>query len=107
MARYTDIDAILSKLPDDLPYKDSVKRVLMQAPEADVISLPCKVGDEVWAIKTYNNGKRMPMQGTVHEIYFIDKRMTPCIVVKSITRGKWGEKVFATFEEAERACELL
>lgn len=37
MPRYKDIDAILKKLPDDLPYKASVKRVLMQAPEADVV----------------------------------------------------------------------
>jgi hypothetical protein len=36
MARYIDTDALLSKLPDDLPYKSSVKRVLMQAQEADV-----------------------------------------------------------------------
>lgn len=37
MARYVDVEALLSKLPDDLPYKASVKRVLMQAPTADVV----------------------------------------------------------------------
>ena len=37
MARYADIDTILNELPDDLPYKASVKRVLMQAPEANVV----------------------------------------------------------------------
>jgi hypothetical protein len=36
MERYIDADALLSKLPDDLPYKASVKRVLMQAPTAHV-----------------------------------------------------------------------
>lgn len=36
MAQYKDIDEILKKLPDDLPYKASVKRVLIQAPTADV-----------------------------------------------------------------------
>ena len=36
MARYIDADALLSRLPDDLPYKASVKRVLVQAPTADV-----------------------------------------------------------------------
>ena len=35
--RYIDADALLSKLPDDLPYKASVKRVLIQAQEADVV----------------------------------------------------------------------
>ncbi len=38
MAQYKDIDRILNKMPEDLPYKASVKRVLMQAPEADVVS---------------------------------------------------------------------
>ena len=37
MSRYTDVDALLNELPDDLPYKASVKRVLMQAPTADVV----------------------------------------------------------------------
>ena len=37
--RYIDADALLSRLPDDLPYKASVKRVLMQAPTADVVEV--------------------------------------------------------------------
>lgn len=37
MAQYKDIDKILNKLPDDLPYKASVKRVLIQAPTEDVV----------------------------------------------------------------------
>lgn len=36
MAKYIDADSLLNNLPDDLPYKASVKRVLMQAPEADI-----------------------------------------------------------------------
>ena len=36
MSRYIDAEALLNKLPDDLPYKGSVKRVIMQAPTADV-----------------------------------------------------------------------
>ena len=36
--RLVDADWILNHLPDDLPYKDSVKRVLLQAPEVDVKS---------------------------------------------------------------------
>ena len=39
MARYIDADALLNMLPDDLPYKASVKRVLMQAPTADVVEV--------------------------------------------------------------------
>lgn len=36
MNRYIDANALLNRLPDDLPYKASVKRVLIQAPIADV-----------------------------------------------------------------------
>lgn len=39
MARYIDADKLLHSLPDDLPYKASVKRVLMQADEADVVEV--------------------------------------------------------------------
>ncbi len=39
MSRYVDADALLKKLPDDLPYKASVKRVLIQAPTADVVEV--------------------------------------------------------------------
>lgn len=39
MSRYIDADALLSNLPNDLPYKASVKRVLIQAPSADVVEV--------------------------------------------------------------------
>lgn len=35
--RLFDADALLRALPDDLPYKGSVRRVLMQAPEVDAV----------------------------------------------------------------------
>lgn len=35
--RYIDADKVLQCLPDDLPYKASVKRVLIQALPADVV----------------------------------------------------------------------
>ena len=38
MSRYIDADALLQSLPDDLPYKASVKRVLIQARTADVVA---------------------------------------------------------------------
>ena len=37
--RYIDADALLERLPDDLPYKGSVKRVLMQAPAVEWVSV--------------------------------------------------------------------
>lgn len=37
MAEYIDRESLLKHLPDDLPYKASVKRVLMQPLAADVV----------------------------------------------------------------------
>lgn len=37
MARYINVNELLNNLPDDLPYKASVKRVLIQAPTANVV----------------------------------------------------------------------
>lgn len=47
--RYIDADALLQRLPDDLPYKGSVKRVLIQAPTADVVpkSEVAKIFEEI------------------------------------------------------------
>jgi rubrerythrin len=39
MSRYIDADKLLNSLPDDLPYKASVKRVLTQAPTADAVEV--------------------------------------------------------------------
>ena len=49
MTDYIERD-LWKSLPDDLPYKASVKRVLMQAPAADVVP---------WAwLEAYADGKR-------------------------------------------------
>lgn len=66
-----------------------------------VIVLPCKVGDEVWGIRSYH-GVKHPQQGRVDEMYFTsDMRLN--IRVKHICIGNWGEKIFLTREEAEAA----
>ena len=36
--RYINVDKTLKRLPNDLPYKASVKRVLIQAPTEEVVS---------------------------------------------------------------------
>ena len=53
--RYVDVNKLLNRLPDDLPYKASVKRVLTQAPEADVVEVRhgewlLPLTDEPWRI---------------------------------------------------------
>lgn len=39
MMRLIDADAVLRSLPDDLPYKESVRRVLMQAATVDAVQV--------------------------------------------------------------------
>lgn len=63
--------------------------------------LPCKIGDTVWGIRRYK-GIKHPQQGVVSEMYFLPG-MSLQIVVKHICRGGFGEKIFLTREEAERA----
>ena len=63
--------------------------------------LPCRVGDEVWAIRKLNGGNKVPKRGKVSEMYYIDEAMRLCIVVKGVSRGEWGKVVFPSYEEAE------
>lgn len=80
-----------------------VKRALQDAPAVDAVSLPCKIGDRVWAIRNYK-GVRHPQESIVNEMFFTpDMRLI--IVVKCIARGEWGETVFGTYEECQRAIE--
>lgn len=65
------------------------------------IELPCKIGDTVWAIR-YFHSRLTPQKGIVSEMYFT-RDMKLHITVKYVGRGIWGEKIFATREEAEAA----
>ena len=55
MSRYIDADKLLTSLPNDLPYKASVKRVLILAPTADVVEVvrckDCKLCRHCYPIK--------------------------------------------------------
>lgn len=55
MAKYIDADKVLQCLPDDLPYKASVKRVLIQAPTADVVEV-CRC-EKCTSYEPHGNGK--------------------------------------------------
>lgn len=65
------------------------------------VELPCKIGDVVWAIR-YFHCRLIPQEGTVSEMFFT-KEMKLLIRVKYVGCGHWGEKIFATREEAEAA----
>lgn len=66
---------------------------------ANFVELPCKIGDEVYCIRTYNGHKSHAQKGKVVEMYFADD-MRLVIHIKHIGRGFWGDRVFATEEEA-------
>lgn len=70
-------------------------------PKSDVVELPCKIGDRVWAIRNYK-GVKIPKEGIVSQMFFSDD-MELVICVKSAARGLWGKTVFATEEEAAAA----
>ena len=67
--------------------------------KADVVELPCRIGDRVWAIRNYK-GVKIPKEGIVSQMYFSDD-MELVICVKFEARGLWGKTVFATKEEAQ------
>lgn len=69
-----------------------------------IVELPCKVGDQVWALKRCNKEYYVPYQTVVSQMYF-DDGMKLCIVAKNIARGEWGKTVFATKAEAEKEME--
>ena len=69
--------------------------------EGLMISLPCKIGDRVYAIRNYK-GVKHAQEGIVAEMFFT-LEMKLHIVVKHVARGEWGKTVFATHEEAEAA----
>lgn len=69
----------------------------------NMIEVPCKIGDFVWAIRSFR-GHKHPQRGVVSDMYFTnDMRLQ--IVVKYVARGEWGKTVFATDKEAYAAIE--
>ena len=77
MARYIDADELLNNLPDDLPYKASVKRVLIQAPSADVVPKSEVIDEFAERLKGYYNSLKgqSPTPAIVYRIDQIAKEM--------------------------------
>ncbi len=88
----------------DCPYKYDSNCI--NELESDALALidrlrPCKIGDTVFAIRNYHSTKKIT-SGTVSEMYFVGREMDLCIVVKNVSRGRWGKDVFPSYEEAEK-----
>lgn len=74
MARYIDADAALNKLPDDLPYKASVKRVLMSAPAVDAVEVVrCKDCEYYTTEKNRCDHPKFDYEGHCYD-YWIDTK---------------------------------
>lgn len=66
---------------------------------------PCKIGDIVYGIaRTYGRVRVVP--GKVTQMFYSDD-MALCMVVERVCRGKFGESVFMTKEEAESALRRM
>ena len=78
-----------------------VYRAIYEQPTVDAVELPCRIGDTVWAIRSFH-GIKSPQKGIVGDM-FVTRDMELVIVVKYVARGKWGETVFATCEDAANA----
>lgn len=95
--KYTNeqiIEALEIRMPHDALCREAYDLI-------NRLKLPCKVGDEVWAIRPYRHTK-VPVKGKVTEMYYIDESMRLCIVVKGVSRGEWGKMIFPDFESADK-----
>lgn len=72
-------------------------------PAADVVELPCRIGDTVWCIRSFR-GIDHPQETKVSGMYFTqDMRLN--IQCKYVGIGEFGKKVFKTREDAMKAME--
>ncbi len=84
---------------------DHLRELLEAEADGSIAPIPCKIGDRVWAIRSYN-GSKHPQEGIVSEIYFLPD-MTLQIVVKHVARGIFGKTIFHTLHETQEAIDRL
>ena len=101
LKRYTERERGKDLLYTACEVKQNLADMICETPTVDAVELPCKIGDWVWAIRSYH-GKKHPKRGIVSDMYF-SQDMRLQIVVKHIARGEWGKTVFATDKEAYAA----
>lgn len=112
MTEYIERDMVLSHKwevrsydpsdPDPVTEVVSVSSI-MRVPAADVVELPCRIGDTVWCIRSFR-GIDHPQETKVSGMYFTqDMRLN--IQCKYVGIGEFGKKVFKTREDAMKAME--
>ena len=86
---------------NDVWRTSDIEALLAEQPTVSAVEVPCKIGDFVWAIRSFK-GKKHPQRGVVSDMFFA-RDMKLMIVVKYVARGEWGKTVFATDKEANAA----
>ena len=68
--------------------------------------LPCRIGDTVYALRQWH-GTWVVHPGIVYEMVHQKNESGEelVIAVRGICRGLWGDKIFGTIEDAEKALE--
>ena len=97
VSTYVDSVTIGSKCTEDWEAYRMAVAALKQQP-------PCKIGDEVFGIK--RSWRPSVLKRKVTQIFYSDD-MELCAVVENVCRGKFGETVFLTREEAEEALRKM
>lgn len=83
--------------------KKACQEEVQNLPAADVVELPCRIGDTVWCIRSFR-GIDHPQETKVSGMYFTqDMRLN--IQCKYVGIGEFGKKVFKTREDAMKAME--
>ena len=83
--------------------KKACQEEVRNLPAADVVELPCRIGDTVWCIRSFR-GIDHPQETKVSGMYFTqDMRLN--IQCKYVGIGEFGKKVFKTREDAMKAME--
>ena len=84
---------------------DKFNQNAMKTPNADVVRLPCRIGDKLWSFrKVVKDGKvtRYAREGEVTQMLFTPD-MELMLVLKNIGHRRFGVDAFYTREEAEWA----
>lgn len=62
----------------------------------------CKIGDTAYGIRRFHSVPKI-QEGKISEMYYLLPDMSLQIVIKYVCRGKIGESIFLTREDAEKA----
>ena len=84
---------------------DYLYRLQVLDGEKRLFKLPCRIGDKVWCVRTLSRHRRFISSGAVTEILIDEAGMW--IKVKNLHKGKFGDTVFVSADDAQDALERM